>query len=98
MRYTGPRSAMRELRTVRSWTGRLPTVIVVFTHDLDFGALLALTHATGPSVVQVRGQDVLPDAIESIVVDAIRLYEADLAAGALVVIDVGKSRVRVLPI
>ena len=71
---------------------------VVFTHDLDFGTLLALTHATGPSVVQVRGQDVLPDAIESVVVGAIRLYEADLAAGALVVIDVGKSRVRVLPI
>src|SRR5947209_14873925 len=71
---------------------------VVFTHDLDFGTMLALTHATGPSVVQVRGQDVLPDAIESVVVAAIRLYEADLAAGALVVIDVGKSRVRVLPI
>jgi predicted nuclease of predicted toxin-antitoxin system len=24
---------------------------VVFTHDLDFGAMLALTHANGPSVV-----------------------------------------------
>jgi predicted nuclease of predicted toxin-antitoxin system len=28
---------------------------VVFTHDLDFGTLLALTRARGPSVVQVRG-------------------------------------------
>jgi predicted nuclease of predicted toxin-antitoxin system len=29
---------------------------VVFTHDLDFGTLLALTGARGPSVVQVRAQ------------------------------------------
>lgn len=33
---------------------------VVFTHDLDFGTLLALTRARGPSVIQVRTQDVLP--------------------------------------
>lgn len=33
---------------------------VVFTHDLDFGTMLALTHAYGPSVIQVRGQNVLP--------------------------------------
>ncbi len=28
---------------------------VVFTHDMDFVTILALTHARGPSVVQVRG-------------------------------------------
>jgi predicted nuclease of predicted toxin-antitoxin system len=33
---------------------------VVFTHDLDFGALLAATQADGPSVIQVRAQDVTP--------------------------------------
>ena len=27
---------------------------VVFTHDLDFGTLLALTRDAGPSVIQVR--------------------------------------------
>ncbi len=27
---------------------------VVFTHDLDFGAVLAATRAIGPSVIQVR--------------------------------------------
>lgn len=37
---------------------------VVFTHDLDFGMLLALTHADGPSVIQVRVQDVLPSYLE----------------------------------
>ncbi|HUS39795.1 MAG TPA: DUF5615 family PIN-like protein [Pirellulales bacterium] len=71
---------------------------VVFTHDLDFGTMLALTHATGPSVIQVRGQNVLPDHMSSIVVAALRQYESDLAAGALVVVDEAKSRVRILPI
>ena len=33
---------------------------VVFTHDLDFGHLLALTRARGPSVIQLRAQDTLP--------------------------------------
>ena len=40
---------------------------VVFTHDLDFGTMLALTHASGPSVVQVRGQNILPDHTVSII-------------------------------
>lgn len=71
---------------------------VVFTHDLDFGTMLALTHATGPSVIQVRGQNVLPDHMAPIVMAALKQHETDLASGALVVIDESKSRVRVLPI
>jgi len=39
-------------------------VHVVFTHDLDFGTLLALTRASGPSVIQVGSQDVLPEHLE----------------------------------
>jgi len=31
---------------------------IVFTHDLDFTTLLALTGARGPSVIQLRSQDV----------------------------------------
>jgi predicted nuclease of predicted toxin-antitoxin system len=34
--------------------------LVVFTHDLDFGALLAKRKTRQPSVLQVRAQDVLP--------------------------------------
>lgn len=71
---------------------------VVFTHDLDFTTTLALTQATGPSVIQVRGRAVLPENIGSVVVDAIRRYEAELASGALVVADVTRARVRVLPL
>ncbi len=71
---------------------------VLFTHDLDFGTMLALTHATGPSVIQVRGRDVLPDHMLPIVVTALNQHESDLTAGALVVVDEVKSRVRILPI
>ena len=71
---------------------------VLFTHDLDFGTMLALTHATGPSVIQVRGQDVLPEHMLSIVVAALTQHGSDLVAGALVVVNEAKSRVRILPI
>jgi predicted nuclease of predicted toxin-antitoxin system len=70
----------------------------VFTHDLDFGTILALTHAAGPSVLQVRGQDVRPDHMAPLVIAALRQHEADLAAGAIVVVDERKLRVRVLPL
>src|SRR2546425_3719551 len=60
---------------------------VVFTHDLDFGTVLALTHAAGPSVIQVRAEDVLPDHLESVVIAALRQHDSDLATGALVVVD-----------
>lgn len=71
---------------------------IVFTHDLDFGTTLALTHAVGPSVIQLRGQEVLPDRASPSVLAALRQYEAELEAGALVVVDTAKARVRILPI
>ena len=71
---------------------------VVFTHDLDFGTMLALTHASGPSVLQVRGQAILPEDIGPVVIAALRQYDAELAAGALVFVDFKKSRVGVLPL
>ena len=71
---------------------------VVFTHDLDFGAMLALTHAAGPSVLQIRAGNILPDHVESSVIAALNQHQADLSSGALVVVDESQSRVRVLPI
>jgi len=71
---------------------------VVLTHDLDFGTALALTHAGGPSVIQVRGQRVLPEHMAPVVLAALKQYEAELSAGALVVVEQAKSRVRVLPL
>jgi predicted nuclease of predicted toxin-antitoxin system len=70
---------------------------IVFTHDLDFGALLAATRGTAPSVIQIRTQDVVPEAIGDLVLKAITLFEKDLQQGALITIDPYRSRVRVLP-
>lgn len=71
---------------------------VVFTHDLDFGAILAATRVEGPSVFQVRTQDVAPGHLERLVVAALRTHEPALVNGALVTVDETRSRVRVLPI
>jgi predicted nuclease of predicted toxin-antitoxin system len=71
---------------------------VVFTHDLDFSALIAQTRADGPSVLQVRTQDVLPAAIGLIVIDVIGTYAEELKQGAIITIDELMARVRILPI
>ena len=71
---------------------------IVFTHDLDFGTLLAVTQAEGPSVIQIRTQDVAPQAIGSLAVNALRQFEKDLERGALIVIDEARTRARILPL
>src|SRR5947209_20124761 len=87
----GPRGA--DDAVLMAWA--LANGHTVFTHDLDFGTTLALTHAAGPSVIQVRGQNVLPEAFSSVVIAAIRQHQADLEAGALVTVDLARSRVRI---
>jgi predicted nuclease of predicted toxin-antitoxin system len=71
---------------------------MIFTHDLDFGSMLALTHANGPSVLQIRGRDVLPDTIGPVIKMTLVQYESELLTGALVVVDRLRMRVRILPI
>ena len=82
--------------TVMDWARR--NAHVVSTHDLDFGALLALAGLSGPSVVQVRTEDVLPSAIGSRVINVLREHSRELELGALITVDEANQRVRVLPI
>ncbi|MBV6402457.1 MAG: hypothetical protein CNIPEHKO_02769 [Anaerolineales bacterium] len=70
---------------------------VVFTHDLDFGVLLALTQAESPSVIQVRTQDVFPEVLGKRLVKVLQEHQATLEKGALLTVDEVKARVRVLP-
>jgi predicted nuclease of predicted toxin-antitoxin system len=70
----------------------------VFTHDLDFGTMLALSGADGPSVLQVRCLNVLPDAIGPLVLSLLMTYAAEIEQGALVVADERRERVRILPL
>jgi predicted nuclease of predicted toxin-antitoxin system len=71
---------------------------IVFTHDLDFGSILAATQAESPSVIQIRTQDTFPNVLVNTVVAALKQFESQLLAGALITIDKSKSRVRILPI
>ena len=72
--------------------------LVVFTHDLDFGNILAVTHALGPSVIQVRTQEPSPEIVGSLVLKAIGEYAPLIERGALITIEPDKLRARVLPI
>jgi predicted nuclease of predicted toxin-antitoxin system len=71
---------------------------IVFTHDLDFAALVATTSADGPSVLQMRTQDVLPDTAGKDILDLLRDHRGALEQGAIVTMDKVISRVRILPI
>jgi predicted nuclease of predicted toxin-antitoxin system len=71
---------------------------VVLTHDLDFGAILAATHGEKPSVVQIRADDVSPDAIGRQIVAALRQMALELEEGALLTVDPTRVRLRVLPL
>jgi predicted nuclease of predicted toxin-antitoxin system len=71
---------------------------VVFSHDLDFSTMLALTHATGPSLVQLRGSKVLPEQIGALLIQSLKRFEAELKAGALLLIEPARSRARLLPL
>ena len=72
--------------------------LVVFTHDLDFGMLLAARKSRGPSVIQVRTQDVLPSASGDVILRAIEASRDHLEAGAIVTVDLAQDRIRLLPI
>jgi predicted nuclease of predicted toxin-antitoxin system len=71
---------------------------VVFTHDLDFGAILAATHGDKPSVIQVRSEDVRPESIGGAVVASVRQTADSLAEGALLTVEPNRMRLRLLPL
>lgn len=71
---------------------------VVLTNDLDFGAILAVTHREKPSVMQIRSENLSPDVIGPQLVTALRQLKDQLQEGALVNIEPLRTRVRLLPL
>jgi predicted nuclease of predicted toxin-antitoxin system len=71
---------------------------MVFTHDLDFGTLLAANKTNCPSVIQIRSQDVTPEKISNTIISVLNKFSENIENGALITIDENKSRVRILPI
>jgi predicted nuclease of predicted toxin-antitoxin system len=71
---------------------------VVLTHDLDFGAILAATQGTKPSVVQVRSGNISPEVIGPSLIAALRQMAHELEAGALLTLDPVRARLTLLPL
>lgn len=72
--------------------------LVVFTHDLDFGNILAVTSANAPSVIQIRTENTTPDFLLDLLLRALDQFKSQLNEGALITIDPGKMRAKILPI
>ena len=83
-------------RVIMNWA--IANGYIVFTNDLDFGSLLAATQAEAPSVMQIRTQNLLPATIGNVVIKALHRFASELESGALITIDITRSRVRILPI
>jgi predicted nuclease of predicted toxin-antitoxin system len=71
---------------------------IVFTHDLDFGDILAATSAASPSVIQLRSEDTSPEVLIVLFVNAIQQFRSQLENGALITIEPDRLRARILPI
>jgi len=83
-------------RVIMAWAAE--NNFVVFTHDLDFAAILASSQLKTPSVIQLRSQDILPDVAAELLINALKQFATELEAGALVTINENKARARILPI
>jgi predicted nuclease of predicted toxin-antitoxin system len=82
--------------TIMAWA--VNNNYMVFTHDLDFGTLLAISEVDTPSVIQVRTQDILPSKLGKTVLDVLKQFQSELETGALVTINEARAKVRILPI
>jgi predicted nuclease of predicted toxin-antitoxin system len=65
---------------------------------MDFSAILAATQARGPSVVQIRAQNLDPRVLGDRVVKAVRQQTSALQAGALLAVRDDVWQVRILPL
>jgi predicted nuclease of predicted toxin-antitoxin system len=71
---------------------------IVLTRDLDFSAILASTHGDKPSVIQIRASDARPEIIFETIVQSLTRLSAELENGAIVTVDLHKTRLHVLPL
>jgi predicted nuclease of predicted toxin-antitoxin system len=78
------------------WAAREGRLLV--THDLDFGALMAATGGKSPSVIIFRTQGASTVRVFDSLCRVLRDQREALDAGAIVIIDDSRSRVRTLPL
>jgi predicted nuclease of predicted toxin-antitoxin system len=71
---------------------------ILVTTDTDFGTILALTGAAGPSILLLRGIGDSVDERVDALLDVLLRAERVLSEGAVVVIEPDRYRIRYLPI
>lgn len=87
------RLADRDVMTLAAAEGR-----VVVTFDLEFSRVLAIQRLVSPSVILFRLERFTTDEVNAIFVSLLAKHSAELAAGAIIVVDPQRVRVRSLPI
>ncbi|MBL8669224.1 MAG: DUF5615 family PIN-like protein [Alphaproteobacteria bacterium] len=71
---------------------------VVLSHDQDHGALLAISGAVGPSLVNLRVSQVDAGHLAARLVSVLQSLKAELEAGAVVTVEDHRVRIHRLPI
>jgi len=71
---------------------------VILTYDLDFSTILSVTHDLKPSVIQIRASVIEAERAVQMIKAAVTQHEDDLVRGAVLSIDIKKSRLRILPL
>ena len=71
---------------------------VVLTCDLDFSTILSVTHELKPSVAQIRASLLHAEKAADLITAALLQYVDELNKGAIISIDVRKTRLRLLPL
>jgi predicted nuclease of predicted toxin-antitoxin system len=66
--------------------------------DMNFAAIIALTRDSGPSIILVRAPDMMASGLPSLVIQSIKVHAASLETGAIPMIDMARSRLRLLPL
>lgn len=71
---------------------------IVFTHDADFHALLALSGIDRPSAVRLRIQGLRAEDLSEIIQHLLRMHGEELRTGAVISVTDTRVRVRKLPL
>ena len=71
---------------------------VILTFDLDFGEIVALSRGSSTSVVVFRLRDTRSDKVIARLERVLEESSAALDRGAIVIVEDGRHRVRLLPV